>query len=73
VTEKYGEQASVNIKSGQEITIKEIVDVIARLTEFERAMIWDTSRPEGKPKKCWDYQRRKLSSVLKQKQDSLMN
>lgn len=37
-----------------EIIIRELVDLIAELTEFEGDIIWDTSKPDGQPRRCLD-------------------
>jgi GDP-L-fucose synthase len=46
-TEKYDKPAPVNIGSGKEITIKQLVDLIAKLAGFEGQIMWDTSKPDG--------------------------
>ena len=37
-----------------EISIKELVHLIARLTRFEGKIVWDTNRPDGQPRRCLD-------------------
>jgi GDP-L-fucose synthase len=44
----------VNIGSGQEITIRELVEKIAELCEFEGEIRWDASQPDGQPRRCLD-------------------
>ena len=39
---------------GMEISIKDLVDFIARLTEFKGEVLWDTSKPDGQPRRCLD-------------------
>ena len=58
-TEKYDKPAPVNLGSGREVTIKELVDLIAKLTKFEGQIIWDASRPDGQPRRCLDTTRAK--------------
>ncbi|MCS7228016.1 MAG: GDP-L-fucose synthase [Endomicrobia bacterium] len=53
-TEKYNKPDPVNIGSGQEITIKELVNLIAKLTGFKGKIIWDTTKPDGQPRRCLD-------------------
>jgi GDP-L-fucose synthase len=37
-----------------EISIRDLVHLIARLTGFEGEIVWDTSRPDGQPRRCLD-------------------
>lgn len=37
-----------------EISIKDLVHLIARLTGFEGDIVWDTSKPDGQPRRCLD-------------------
>ncbi|MDO9523362.1 MAG: GDP-L-fucose synthase [Methanocorpusculum sp.] len=52
--QKYDKPDPVNIGSCMEITIKELVDLIAELTDFEGEIIWDTSKPDGQPRRMLD-------------------
>jgi len=58
-TEKYNKSAPVNLGSGREVTIKELVNLIAKLTKFEGQIVWDSSRPDGQPRRCLDTTRAK--------------
>jgi GDP-L-fucose synthase len=58
-TEKYDKPDPVNLGTGKEITIKRLVDLIAKLTGFDGKIIWDTSRPDGQPRRCLDTSRAK--------------
>jgi len=53
-TEKYNQPNPVNIGAGFEIKIKELVEIIVRLTNFKGKIIWDTSKPDGQPRRCLD-------------------
>lgn len=55
--ESYDEAAPVNIGSGREIMIKDLVYLIARLTEFEGEIVWQTERPNGQPRRGLDVTR----------------
>lgn len=55
--EAYNDSEPVNLGSGMEISIKDLVETIARLTGFEGELIWDTSKPNGQPRRCLDTQR----------------
>jgi len=53
-TERYNESGPVNLGSGMEISIKDLVHLIAQLTGFEGEIVWDTSKPDGQPRRCLD-------------------
>lgn len=53
-TEKYNKSDPVNLGSGFEISIKDLVNLIARLTGFEGRIKWDTSKPDGQPRRRLD-------------------
>jgi GDP-L-fucose synthase len=53
-TEKYDKAEPVNIGAGFEITIKDLVKLIARLTGFKGKIEWDTSKPDGQPRRYLD-------------------
>jgi GDP-L-fucose synthase len=50
-TEKYKKPQPVNIGSGFEISIKELVSTIVRLMDYNGKIIWDTSKPNGQPRR----------------------
>ncbi len=52
--EKYNKSEPVNLGSGMEISIKDLVLLIARLTEFKGKIEWDKSKPDGQPRRCLD-------------------
>jgi GDP-L-fucose synthase len=52
--EHYNESEPVNLGSGEEISIWDLVHLIARLTVFEGKIVWDTSKPDGQPRRCLD-------------------
>lgn len=56
-TEKYDGAEPVNIGAGFEITIKDLVEKIARLTGFAGKIIWDPTQPDGQPRRCLDTSR----------------
>ena len=55
--EKYNGSEPVNLGSGQEISIKNLLELIARLTGFEGEIVWDTTKPNGQPRRALDTQR----------------
>ncbi|MGH7410834.1 MAG: GDP-L-fucose synthase family protein [Candidatus Methylomirabilis sp.] len=56
-TERYNGSDPVNIGAGFEISIKNLVGLIAELTGFQGRIVWDTSKPNGQPRRCLDTQR----------------
>ncbi len=56
-TEKYNGSDPVNLGSGNEISIKDLVEMIARLTGFTGKLVWDTSKPNGQPRRGLDVSR----------------
>jgi GDP-L-fucose synthase len=55
--EQYNDPAPVNLGSAFEISIKELVELIARLTGFEGKLVWDASQPNGQPRRKLDTSR----------------
>jgi GDP-L-fucose synthase len=55
--EKYNGDEPVNLGSGYEIGIKDLVELIARLTGFKGSLVWDTSKPNGQPRRALDTNR----------------
>jgi GDP-L-fucose synthase len=58
-TERYNSPDPVNLGSGREITIMDLVNLIASLTGYEGMIIWDHSKPDGQPRRCLDTSRAK--------------
>jgi len=56
-TERYDKPEPVNLGSGQEISIKDLVLTIARLTGFKGEIRWDATKPDGQPRRCLDVSR----------------
>ena len=55
--ESYNDSAPVNLGSGHEISVKELLETVARLTGFHGRIIWDTSKPNGQPRRRLDTTR----------------
>jgi GDP-L-fucose synthase len=58
-TERYNGPEPVNIGAGFEITIKDLVDKIVKLTGFKGEIRWDSSKPDGQPRRWLDVSRAK--------------
>ncbi len=50
----YNESGLINIGFGEDISIKDLANLIKKITEFNGDIIWDTSKPDGTPKKLMD-------------------
>jgi GDP-L-fucose synthase len=56
-TERYDGAEPVNVGSGQEISIRELTELIAQLTGFRGRIEWDSSKPDGQPRRSLDTSR----------------
>ena len=56
-TERYDKPDPVNLGSGQELSIKDLVLTIARLTGFTGEIRWDATKPDGQPRRGLDVSR----------------
>jgi GDP-L-fucose synthase len=52
--EKLATSEPVNIGAGFEIAIKDLAELIARLTGFRGKLVWDGTKPDGQPRRCLD-------------------
>lgn len=55
--ERYNDSEPFNLGSGQEISIKDLANMIARLTGYQGEIVWDTTKPNGQPRRALDTQR----------------
>jgi GDP-L-fucose synthase len=55
--ERHNQSDPVNLGSAFEISIKELVELIARLTGFQGGIVWDTTKPNGQPRRKLDTSR----------------
>lgn len=58
-TEKYNKPEPVNLGSSFEIAIKDLANLIARLTEYKGRINWDSTKPDGQPRRLFDSSRAK--------------
>ena len=49
----------INVGTGVDCTIRELVETVAKVTGFKGAIKWDTSKPDGTPRKLMDVSRLK--------------
>lgn len=57
--EKYDSPEPMNLGSGREITIKDLTELVAKLVGFEGKITWDSTKPDGQPRRCLDVSRAK--------------
>ncbi|MBI5421083.1 MAG: GDP-L-fucose synthase [Parcubacteria group bacterium] len=56
-TEKYNKEHPVNLGSGMEISIKDLITTICRLMDFKGELRWDATKPDGQPRRMLDVSR----------------
>ncbi len=57
--ERYDAPELVNISSGAETSIRELTEIVADVTGFRGRLVWDTSRPDGQARRCFDISKAK--------------
>ena len=62
--EHYNESEPVNLGSSYEISIKDLMEMIARLTGFSGRIVWDTEKPNGQPRRKLDVERARQRFVF---------
>ncbi len=67
--EKYNDAAPINIGTGIEITISELVDKISALIGFKGKVIWDKSKPDGQPRRCLNIEKAEKAFDFRAKTD----
>lgn len=55
--EHYEKPDPVNLGSGQEISIRELAEMVAELTGFSGEFVWNSKQPDGQPRRCLDTSR----------------
>ena len=55
--ERYNGEEPVNLGSGEEISIKDLVETIVELTGFQGRLVWDMDKPNGQPRRGLDTSR----------------
>lgn len=66
-TEKYNKPYPINIGAGFEININDLVEFVTKLTGFDGKIIWDTSKPDGQPRRMLDTSKAKSEFGFKAK------
>lgn len=57
--EKYNKSDPVNLGAGFEITIKDLAELIKKLTGFKGKIVWDKTKPDGQPRRMLDVEKAK--------------
>ncbi len=55
--ENYDDEVAINVGVGEDVSIKELAELIQKITGFERVIDWDSSKPDGTPRKLLDTSR----------------
>jgi GDP-L-fucose synthase len=58
-TQKYNESEPVNLGTGYEITIRNLIELICDLMGYDGELVWETDKPNGQPRRCLDTERAK--------------
>ncbi|BBD60183.1 3-beta hydroxysteroid dehydrogenase/isomerase [Nostoc sp. HK-01] len=58
-TQHYHESEPVNLGTGYEIIIRDLITLICELMEFDGEIVWETDKPNGQPRRCLDTERAK--------------
>lgn len=58
-TQYYDTPDPVNLGTNEEVSIKDLVELICELMDFQGEIIWETDKPNGQPRRCLDTQRAK--------------
>jgi GDP-L-fucose synthase len=58
-TQDYDDPDPVNLGTHEEISIRDLVETICELMEFQGEIVWETDKPNGQPRRCLDTQRAK--------------
>jgi GDP-L-fucose synthase len=58
-TENYDNPEPVNLGSGNEITMKKLAEMIKRVVGYQGEVVWDSSKPNGQPRRCLDVTKAK--------------
>ena len=59
-TERYEKADPVNLGAGVEISIKDLAQTIKESVGYQGKLVWDTSKPNGQPRRCLDVEKAKV-------------
>jgi GDP-L-fucose synthase len=55
--EHYDDPQTINVGTGEDLTIKELAELVASVVGFDGTLNWDTTKPDGTPRKLLDVSR----------------
>ena len=55
--ERHTDSAPVNLGSGSEVSMRDLADLVRKVTGYQGELVWDASRPDGQPRRCLDTSR----------------
>jgi len=58
-TQFYNDAEPVNLGTGYEISIRDLINLICELMEYDGEIVWETDKPNGQPRRCLDTERAK--------------
>lgn len=58
-TQKFSDPDPVNLGTGEEISIRDLITLLCDLMEFKGEIVWETDKPNGQPRRCLDTERAK--------------
>jgi GDP-L-fucose synthase len=58
-TQFYNESDPINLGTGYEISIRDLINLICELMEYEGEIVWETDKPNGQPRRCLDTEKAK--------------
>ncbi|MGD1938474.1 MAG: GDP-L-fucose synthase family protein [Cyanophyceae cyanobacterium] len=58
-TQSFESSEPINLGTGYEISIKDLVELICKLMGYEGELVWQTDKPNGQPRRCLDTQKAK--------------
>jgi GDP-L-fucose synthase len=55
--ETYNDKQFLNIGTGEDVTIKELTEIIAKTVGYSGSVVWDTTKPDGTPRKLLNVEK----------------
>jgi GDP-L-fucose synthase len=55
--ENYREEQFINVGAGKEVSVRELTETVRRIVGFAGEIVWDTTKPDGMPRKLMDSSR----------------
>jgi GDP-L-fucose synthase len=56
-TERHTDSAPVNLGSGSEVSMRDLAELVRKVTGYQGELVWDADRPDGQPRRCLDTSR----------------